>query len=118
MLCEAFREYSSDSGFWMTFTFQGRSSERSGRPSTSKTIENVEKNRELIHEDRRRTIHEFADTIGISHGVCQILNRKFYHAPHCSFITTTCPPTHPRNPQSLWLTTKSLSFLILPTNWT
>jgi hypothetical protein len=45
--------------------------ERSGRPSTSKTTENVEKTRELIHEDRRRTIHEFADTTGINYGVCQ-----------------------------------------------
>jgi ribosomal protein S25 len=45
--------------------------ERSGRPSTSKTTENVEKIRELIHEDRHRTIHELADTVGISYGVCQ-----------------------------------------------
>jgi hypothetical protein len=33
--------------------------------------ENVEKCRELIHEDRRRTIHELADTVGLSYGVCQ-----------------------------------------------
>jgi hypothetical protein len=45
--------------------------ERSGRPSTSKTTENVEKIRELIREDRCQTIHELADTIGISYGVCQ-----------------------------------------------
>jgi hypothetical protein len=45
--------------------------ERSGRPSTSKTIVNVEKITELIHEDRRRTIHELADTAGINYGVCQ-----------------------------------------------
>jgi hypothetical protein len=38
----------------------------SGRPSTSKTTENVEEIQELIHEDRRRTIHELADTTGIS----------------------------------------------------
>jgi hypothetical protein len=44
---------------------------RSGRPSTSKTTENVEKIRELIHKDRRRTIDELADTVGISYGVCQ-----------------------------------------------
>jgi hypothetical protein len=29
------------------------------------------------------------------------LNRKFEHAPHCSFITTTSPPTRPWKPQSL-----------------
>jgi hypothetical protein len=45
--------------------------ERSGRPSTSKTTENVEIIRELIQEDRRRTIHELTDTFGISYGVCQ-----------------------------------------------
>jgi hypothetical protein len=45
--------------------------ERSGRPSTSKTTENVQKVRKLIHKDRRRTIHERADTVGISYGVCQ-----------------------------------------------
>jgi hypothetical protein len=30
------------------------------------TTENVEKILQLIHEDRRRTIHELADTAGIS----------------------------------------------------
>jgi hypothetical protein len=45
--------------------------ECSGRPSTSKTTENAEKIWELIYEDRRRTIHELADTVGISYGVCQ-----------------------------------------------
>jgi hypothetical protein len=44
---------------------------RSGRTSTSKTTENVEEIRELINEDRRRTIHEIADMVGISYGVCQ-----------------------------------------------
>jgi hypothetical protein len=33
--------------------------------------ENVYKIRELIHEDRHQTIHELADTNGISYGVCQ-----------------------------------------------
>jgi ribosomal protein S25 len=45
--------------------------ERSGRRSISKTTENVEKIREFIHEDRHRTIHELADTVGISYGVRQ-----------------------------------------------
>jgi hypothetical protein len=38
-------------------------------PSTSKMIENVEKIQELIHEDRRQTIHELAHIGGISYGV-------------------------------------------------
>jgi hypothetical protein len=69
----------------------------SGRPSTSKTTANVEKIRELIHEDRRRTIHELADTTGISYGVCQemLTEKKVKHAPHCSFIMTTRLPTRP-----------------------
>jgi hypothetical protein len=41
------------------------------RPSTSKMTENAENFRELIHEDRRRTIHELAYTVLISYGVCQ-----------------------------------------------
>jgi hypothetical protein len=32
-----------------------------------------------------------------------------------SFIMSTCPPTHPWKPQSLWLTTTCLLFPILPT---
>jgi ribosomal protein S25 len=44
---------------------------RSWRQTTSKTKENVEKIQEPIHEDRRRIIHELADTAGISYGVCQ-----------------------------------------------
>jgi hypothetical protein len=34
------------------------------------------KNREIIHEDRRRIIHELADTVGISYGVCQEILRE------------------------------------------
>jgi hypothetical protein len=45
--------------------------EHSGRPSTSKTTENVEKKFGSIHEDYRQTIHELTDTVGISYGVCQ-----------------------------------------------
>jgi hypothetical protein len=45
--------------------------EYSGRPSTSKTTENVEEIRELNHEDCFQTIHELADTVGITYGVCQ-----------------------------------------------
>jgi hypothetical protein len=38
--------------------------ESSGWPSTSKTTENVEKIRELIHEDRRRTNHSSQTPLG------------------------------------------------------
>jgi hypothetical protein len=42
-------------------------SESSGRRSTIKTTENFEKIRERIHKDRRRTIHELADNVGIGY---------------------------------------------------
>jgi hypothetical protein len=45
--------------------------ERSGRPSTNKTTESVEKIRKLIHKDHRLKIRKLADTIWISYGVCQ-----------------------------------------------
>jgi hypothetical protein len=44
---------------------------RTRRPSTSKTTENIEKIQELIHEDRLQAIHELADAVWISYGVCQ-----------------------------------------------
>jgi hypothetical protein len=61
----------------------------SGRLSNSKTIEDIEKIRELVHEGRRRTIHEPADTVGARYGVCQkIITNSFEHVR----IT---PPIHP-----------------------
>jgi hypothetical protein len=42
----------------------------SGRPSTSKTTENVKNILELINKDRRRTNLVLADTVGVSYGVC------------------------------------------------
>jgi hypothetical protein len=80
MLCEAFGEQSlswTAVSAWHSCFKVGRVSaeddDRSGRPSTSKTTKNVAKIRELIHEYRRQTLHELADTGGISYGVCQIL---------------------------------------------
>jgi hypothetical protein len=61
--------------------------ERSGRPSTSEMKENVGKIRELIHKDHHQTIHELADTAGISYGVRQVtltenLNMRCIACPH------------------------------------
>ncbi|PNF21355.1 hypothetical protein B7P43_G18073 [Cryptotermes secundus] len=39
---------------------------RSGRPSTDRTHENVEKNREIIKEDRRRTIEEIVELLVVT----------------------------------------------------
>jgi hypothetical protein len=78
MLHEAFGEHSLSWTVvfeWHSYFKAGQVSvegdERSGRPSTSKATENVEKIQELIHEDCRPTIHELADAVGISYGVCQ-----------------------------------------------
>jgi transposase len=79
--CFAFGEYSLSRAAvfeWHSRFKAGRveDDERSGRPSSSKTTENVEQIRELIHEGRRRTIHELADTVGISYGVFQEIVTK------------------------------------------
>ena len=50
---------------------------RSGRPSTSRTDENITKIHELIMEDRRRTIDELVNLTGVSWSSCQrILNEE------------------------------------------
>jgi hypothetical protein len=56
----------------------------SGRPSSSKTTENVEKCWEIIHKNRHWTIHELTDTVGIS--LPRDLNRKFEHPLHCCAV--------------------------------
>ena len=43
--------------------------ERPGRPSTSTTDENVEKVKEMVMNDRRITIREVANDVGISIGL-------------------------------------------------
>jgi len=44
--------------------------ERLGRPSTSTTDESIEKVKEMVMNDRRITIREVADDVGISIGLC------------------------------------------------
>ena len=44
--------------------------ERPGRPSTSRTDENVKKVKEMVMNNRRITIREVADDIDISVGSC------------------------------------------------
>jgi hypothetical protein len=46
------------------------------------------------------------------------LNRKFEHAPHCSFTTTTRTYTRAWEPQSLWLKIPWLWFPLLPNRQT
>lgn len=44
--------------------------ERPGRPNTSTIDENVEKVKAMVMNDRRITIGEVADVVGISFGSC------------------------------------------------
>lgn len=53
--------------------------ERSGRPSTSIIPENVEKIRQLVHNDRRSTIKELAEAVGISYGSVQAILTSELH---------------------------------------
>jgi hypothetical protein len=59
----------------------------------------LKKNRELIQEDRRRIIHELANTVGISYGVCQeiLIENLIMCRIAAKFVspTTTRPPTRP-----------------------
>ena len=51
--------------------------ERSGRPVSSSTPEMIEIARQIIREDRRRTIDEVSSTlVGISHGTCHKILTK------------------------------------------
>ena len=47
--------------------------ERPGRPSTSTTDDNVETMKKMIMDNRRITIREVADEVGISFGSCQAI---------------------------------------------
>jgi hypothetical protein len=74
MLHEAFGEHSLSQTAvfeWHSHFTAGQVSddERSGQPCTSKTTENVDKIQERIHRHCHQTIHELADTTGISYGV-------------------------------------------------
>ena len=48
---------------------------RSDRPSTSTTDENIEAVKKMILDNRRFTIREFAEDVGISFGSCQAIFR-------------------------------------------
>ena len=58
--------------------------ERPGRPRTSTIDENVEKGKEMVMNDRRITIREVADDVGVSIGSCHEICGKTIHG----FCTT------------------------------
>lgn len=78
MLVEAFGDNAmsqSKTFLWYKRFKDGRTcaddDERSGRPSTSTTPENIAKVREAIVADRRRTIHDVCAIVGMSYGSVQ-----------------------------------------------
>jgi hypothetical protein len=78
MLKEAFGDNAMNQSktiLWYKRFKDGRTSvdddERSGRPSTSATPENIAKVREAILADRRRTIHNVCEIVGLSYGTVQ-----------------------------------------------
>lgn len=52
---------------------------RSGRPSTSRTDENIEKIRQKINEDRRLTIDQVSEETGVSWSSCQRILTEDLH---------------------------------------
>ena len=78
MLQEAFGDNAMSQNktfLWYKRFKDGRTSvdddERSGRPSTSTTPENIAKVREAILADRRQTIHDVCEIVGLSYGTVQ-----------------------------------------------
>jgi hypothetical protein len=78
MLQEAFGDNTmsqSETSLWYKRFKDGRTSfdddERSGRPSTSTTPEILANVREAILSDRRRTIHDVCEIVGLSYGTVQ-----------------------------------------------
>jgi len=59
---------------WFSQFKAGRNStdddERSGRPVSGSTPEMIERVRQIIREDHRRTIYQVSMLVGISHGTC------------------------------------------------
>ena len=63
--------------FWYKWFNEGRENvndnARCGRPSSSTTDENIEALKKMIFNNRRITIREVADDVGISFGSCQAI---------------------------------------------
>ena len=85
---------------WFSRFKAGRTSndddERSGQPVTSSTPEMIERVRQIICEDRRRTIDEVSMLVGISHGTCQNVNRRFEDATGCIKVRAQNPEYRPK----------------------
>jgi hypothetical protein len=78
MIEQAFRDQSLGRARvfqWHARSKTGRTSvdddEHTGRPTSRTTPETVARIQELVRQDRRRTIHDIAEEMGIGYGTCQ-----------------------------------------------
>ena len=69
------------------------SDERTGRPSTSRNNEIVEKVRSLVRADRSLTIRELSGEVGISFGSCQAILTVDLGMRRCSQVCSTSMST-------------------------
>jgi hypothetical protein len=77
MLQEAFGDNATSQSktflWYKRFKDGRRSDERSERPSTSTTPENIAKVREAILADRRQNIHDVCEIVGLSYGTVKCI---------------------------------------------
>jgi len=71
MLQWPWRRFTNGSSNFVKVVKSVEDEERSGRPSTSKTQENVERVSEMIQSNRRLTIREISEDLNISYGSVQ-----------------------------------------------
>jgi hypothetical protein len=86
--------------------------EHAGRRRSCTTPETVARFQELVHQDRRRTIHDIAEEVGIGYGTCQrVLTEELQMHHVAAFNMTTPRLTLPSSPTTFWRKTKSKFFL-------
>jgi len=108
--------------WWKRFE-EGRTSvdddPRSGRPSTSKSDDNVAKVREVIHSNRHLTVREVAEEVSISKTVChEILTENLgMHRIAAKFVPRLLADDQKQNRVDVtsWPNTRRLSFRSLRT---
>jgi len=84
--------------------------ECAGRRRTCTTPQNVARIQELFHQDRRRTIHDIPEEVGIVYGTSQRVLTEDLRMHHvAAFNMTTTRLTLPSSPNSFWRKTKWLS---------
>ena len=93
MLKEAFGDLAmskSKTFLWYKHFKEGRISiyddECSGRSSMGVTLENIRKVRDIIRTDRKQTIHDVCDIVGLLYGTVQRILADVLYETHCCKI--------------------------------